>query len=112
MAAKNPIVQKYQELKSFLIGEKEELPDKLHEDYFKTFSSPHGQAVLGHMLIELHVFDELIDNQEAVLSNYGRRLLSHIGIVREENIKEIVKLYMNVVKRNIEQEIDSKKQGN
>jgi len=80
----------YKQLKERLNGKKED-EDRLQQDYYLTFSSPHGKRVLSHMLSELHFFDELQDDgEEIVLASYARRVLGHIGIFRAENIEGIV----------------------
>jgi hypothetical protein len=96
-AKKSPIVELYESLRG-----KSQEPDKLAEAYFLTFSSPHGQAVLAHLLVQLHVFDEVQSDEEMVLSNFGKRLLGYIGIICEDNVKDIVKMYVFMVKKKIE----------
>lgn len=53
----------------------------LIQKYRNVFSHPEANDVLGHMLYELGVFDELdpTDVQHMALRNYGTRLLKILG---------------------------------
>ena len=94
------ITEVYRELRDKLIGEQpEEGPDKLQQQYFQVFDGPVGQAVLADILNDLHVFDALVTDEDANLNNYGKLLLSKIGIIQGDNIGEIVKLLMGIAKR-------------
>ena len=65
--------------------------------YRTVFSSPHGRAVLTHMLYDLGVFQEITDGPEDVaLKNYGTRLLMILagGAVNESSIEGFAKLLM------------------
>jgi len=64
----------------------EEIKDAYHE----LFASQLGRKVLAHMLVELHFFDEAVKEEEVILSNYSRRLLSNIGIWRGGNVDGVV----------------------
>jgi hypothetical protein len=96
------ITEKYKELKNIAMNKPPSERDMLQESYFLTFSTLPGKAVLAHMLVELHTFDEVVGEEEVALSNYGRRLLAQIGIVREENIDEIVDSYIGMIRRKIQ----------
>jgi hypothetical protein len=98
------IAQAYKDLKDQLQGWKGQEKDPLQEAYYMTFSSANGRVVLANMLAELHVFDELLEDEEVILSNYGKKLLSHIGIIREDNIMDIVKFYTTLVRTKIQQQ--------
>lgn len=98
---KSSIVQLYESL-----TQKATEPDRLAESYFRTFSSPYGQIVLTHLLAELHVFDEVLTEEEVALSNFGKKLLGYMGVINENNIKDVVKFYISIAKRNIEAEME------
>ena len=96
----NKITAVYRELKEKLVGpEVDDSSDKLQQYYFQVFNTPSGQAVLSDMLTDLHVFAEIANDEDVVLNNYGRLLLSKIGVIRGDNTEEIVKLLMGIAKK-------------
>lgn len=69
----------------------------LQDAYRRVFGTPEGRIVLGHMLVELHFLDEVVDNsEEQGLANYARRLLKNCGIWNELNVNEIVNAFMDI----------------
>ena len=96
----NKITQVYQELKDKLIGvPEEEVPDKLQQQYFQVFDGAAGQVVLSDILNDLHVFDALVTDEDAILNTYGKLLLYKIGIIQGDNTGEIVKSLMLIARR-------------
>lgn len=66
--------------------------EEIIQAYRTVFDTSTGQQVLGHMLTELHFFDEIISSEEErVLANYGRKLLNRMGIWNAWNIDEIMR---------------------
>lgn len=73
------------------------IPRSVTDDYRRVFSTPEGRRVLGHMLVELHFFDEIIDNPEEIaLSNYARRLLRNLGIWKGLNVPGIIDAFFEL----------------
>lgn len=85
----------YDELKRMVLGDGN-LPDTVKLDYRSTFDTDVGRRVLTHMLTELHFFDEVVSEEEVTLSNYARRILNHLGILRGERIPDIVNYLMSI----------------
>ena len=85
----------YDELKRMVLGDGN-LPDMVKLDYRSTFDTDVGRRVLTHMLTELHFFDEVVSEEEVTLSNYARRILNHLGILRGERIPDIVNYLMSI----------------
>jgi hypothetical protein len=79
--------------------------DRLREDFFLTFSTPHGKRVLAHMLRELHWFDEVVEAEEVTLANYARRLLFNLGIVQDDQIEEIVNQLLKFSERQYQAQL-------
>jgi hypothetical protein len=99
------IYDEHKELKNLLGDEPESVDDKRRrEDYHQTFSTPTGQKVLVDMLFDLHFFDGTATDEETALANYARQLLYKIGVLREENLNEIVKRFIEVGRLRIQQE--------
>jgi len=72
-------------------------PEAVVEAYRRVFSTPEGRRVLGHMLVELHFFDEIIESPEEIaLSNYARRLLRNTGIWKGINIPGIIDAFFEL----------------
>ena len=95
------ITEVYADLKSKLSGQPPDTgDDKLQNDYFTVFSTQAGQAVLSDMMNDLHVFAEIANDEDMVLSNYGRLVLSKVGVIQGDNTEEIVKMLMNIAKRS------------
>jgi len=90
-----------------LVNPKPAEPDRLAEAYFQTFAGPYGQIVLTHLMAELHVFDEVLNEDEVTLSNFGKRLLGFIGVINEDNMKDIVKFYISLARRKVEAELQN-----
>lgn len=69
--------------------------DDLIRQYRNVFSSPEGPIVIGHMLYELGVFEDMqnISAEDAALKNYGSRLLKILGggEVKEVSTKAFLK---------------------
>ena len=74
--------------------------------YRDVFGSEKGKLVLSHMLVELHYFDEIENQEEAILSNYAKRLLRHIGVLKGETVKAFVDRLMEINVLNLEDEHD------
>lgn len=72
--------------------------------YRTVFSGEKGAVVLTDMLISLHYFDEVMDQQEVELRNYAVKLLTTMGYLEPENLRELVKRMASlpVVDRKIE----------
>ena len=85
----------YDELKKMVLGD-DGPPDTVKLDYRSTFDTDVGRRVLTHMLTELHFFDEAVSEEEITLSNYARRILSHLGILRGNRIPDIVNYLMSI----------------
>jgi len=67
------------------------------EAYRRVFTSGAGRKVLGHMLVELNFFDEILNTEEErARSNYARKLLNRIGILNAENIPRVVDALLGV----------------
>lgn len=95
----NKITEIYQSLKSQLVSEEPENgPDPLQQQYFQVFSGLAGQIVLADILEDLHVFDALATDEDAILNTYGKLLLSKIGIIQGDNTGEIVKVLMGIAR--------------
>jgi hypothetical protein len=91
----------YQGLKDYVRGKKDEVDDQMENDFFLTFSSVHGRRVLAHMLRELHVFDEVIDDQEVIMQNYGKRILGYMGIIKDEQVEDVVDMFVKYAETQI-----------
>lgn len=85
----------YDELKKMVLGDGD-LPDMVKLDYRSTFDTDVGRRVLTHMLTELHFFDEVVSEEEVILSNYARHILGHLGILRGERIPDIINHLMSI----------------
>ena len=88
-------------MKANILGQKYEDPDEaVVQDYRLVFYSEIGRRVLGHMLAELHFFDEILDDPEEIaLANYARNLLSRLGMwpgYRPENVGAIVDAFFSI----------------
>jgi len=70
--------------------------DEVRKAYHLLFNSVHGQKVLAHMLAELHFFDEISTEEERILSNYAKRLLSNVGAWQGMNVPEVVKALLRM----------------
>lgn len=76
-----------------------DIEKEIQKDYRSVFTSREGRKVLTHMLAELHFFDELqLTDEEIMLSNYAKRLLSHIGVWKGMNVQEIVNAFIDIKK--------------
>ena len=99
------IYDEHKELKNLLADDTGIVNDKKRrEEYHQTFSSPAGQNVLVDMLYDLKVFDGTATDEDVALANYGRLLLYKIGILREENLNEIVKRFIEIGRLRIQQD--------
>lgn len=87
------ITEKYKELRSLLAG-KEIARDRMREDYYLTFCTPHGRRVFTKMLIDLHFFDGAVGKEEIALSNYARRLLFDMGVLTDANVDNLVSAFV------------------
>ena len=64
---------------------------KLLNAYRSVFYSPEGRQVLAHLLTDLGIFNELeATGEEVAIHNAGIRILVRLGIIRAENIQNIV----------------------
>jgi hypothetical protein len=61
---------------------------EIRESYRRVFMNRDGQAVLTHILSELHFFDEVVEGNEVVLANFARRLLYFIGVWDSKNLED------------------------
>ena len=72
----------------------EEKEIELRKAYNLLFTSVPGQKVLAHMLAELHFFNEIDTEEERVLSNYAKHLLSRIGVWQGINVDHVVQSFL------------------
>ena len=70
--------------------ERDEKEEEVRKAYNLLFTSPHGQKVLAHMLVRLHFFDEIVSENERILSNYAKDLLNLIGVWQGINVDYVV----------------------
>lgn len=70
--------------------ERDEKEEEVRKAYNLLFTSPHGQKVLAHMLVRLHFFDEIVSEDERILSNYAKDLLNLIGVWQGINVDYVV----------------------
>ena len=70
--------------------ERDEKEEEVRKAYNLLFTSPHGQKVLAHMLVRLHFFDEIVSEDERILSNYANDLLNLIGVWQGINVDYVV----------------------
>lgn len=83
-------------IKDLFKDERAEQEREVRKAYNLLFNSVHGQKVLSHMLAELHFFDEITTEEERILSNYAKRLLSNIGTWQGMNVPEVVKAMLRM----------------
>lgn len=70
------------------------VPDVMREAYRAVFSTELGRVVLSHMLNDLQVFAPIVDEDDIVLSNYGKYLLKLTGVTEKYNMKRMVDAMM------------------
>jgi len=89
------ILRVYQELKKRLEPATE--PDnRLFQDYYLTFSSPHGRRVMAHLLTDLHFFDEATTDQEVIERNIAVRILHNVGAFHVDQIERISDMFIRI----------------
>jgi len=65
---------------------------QIESDYRKVFmTSPEGQRVLTHILVNLGFFHEDGTDGSLMLQNEARRILKNCGVWKRENVMSIVK---------------------
>jgi len=66
-------------------------PDRsTRQAYRKIFNSYDGRLVLAHMLNEMCFFGDSVEtDEEKVLNNYARHLLTNCGLWRDANNEDI-----------------------
>jgi hypothetical protein len=70
---------------------------KLLNTYRSVFFTPEGRQVLAHLLTDMGLFNELEATEyEVSQHNVGIRLLARLGIIRPNNIQEIVNALMDL----------------
>lgn len=72
--------------------------------YREVFSGINGKKVLGHMLVELGFFDEVVPGDESAvaLQNYSKHLLFRCGIFKAGNIDFVMEVLFNIPYRKEE----------
>ena len=76
------------------VNKEEEADLEIKKAYNLLFTSVHGQKVLAHMLVRLHFFDEIVNEDERILSNYAKDLLNHIGVWQGINVNHVVQSFL------------------
>lgn len=57
------------------------------DQYRACFSTPAGQFVLGHILIEAGFFDDdLSFPEEVAVENFAKKILKNLGVYELENV--------------------------
>jgi chromosome segregation ATPase len=70
---------------------------KLINAYRSVFYSPEGRQVLTHLLVDLGVFNELEATEDEVgQHNAGIRILTRLGIIRANNMQNIVSTLLDL----------------
>lgn len=66
--------------------------------YREVFSSVNGKKVLGHILVELGFFDEVVPGDEpaVALQNYSKHLLYRCGIFKADNIDFVMEALFKI----------------
>jgi hypothetical protein len=65
--------------------------------YRGVFYSPEGRQVLAHLLTDLGIFNELEATEHEVSQhNAGIRILTRLGIIRANNIQNIVNALLDL----------------
>jgi hypothetical protein len=70
--------------------------DEVKRMYREVFGTRVGREVLGHMLVELGFFNEIVTDEQKVLANYSRHLLKLMGVLQPKNINDITDALMNI----------------
>lgn len=70
--------------------------EDLFVDFRRVFSTPQGKKVLTKILSDLYFFREDLDEEEIVLSNYAKQLLSYFGSWKQGNELRLVEKILEV----------------
>ena len=61
------------------------------DQYRNCFSTPAGQAVLGHLLLEAGFFDTDLKTTEAIaVENFAKKILKNLGIYELSTVDSFV----------------------
>ena len=73
-----------------------ELSEQDIKDHYKAvFSQPSGQVVATDILLQCGFFDEVApDTYSLALQNFARWFLKRLGIIREDNLINMIRHFM------------------
>lgn len=75
------------------------IPGNIQIAYSNVFRSYEGKLVLTHMLTDMHFFDEILNEEERIMSNYAKKLLVRCGIWKGANVPDLVNAFFKISKK-------------